>query len=175
MKAFLHISQNKNDLNEYLAEKFITLHHKNQTLGCTYMETILPSHQDEIENNTKVSITACQSEEVDQQLIRHILHCLSSCFSYEKIITHAIDTDVMILLIAYLSDILREKLNVLVYDKMVKSGVYHDIRTMILALDHPTCVALPFFMHFLAVTQCPAFILKENVRNGILDAKSFRL
>ena len=48
----------------------------------------------------------------------------------------------MILLIAYLSDILRENLNVLVYDKMVKSGVYHDIRTMILALDHPTCVAL---------------------------------
>ena len=69
----------------------------------------------------------------------------------------------MILLIAYLSDILRKNLNVLVYAKMVKFGVYHDIRTMILALDHPRCVALPFFMHFLAVTQCPAFILKENV------------
>ena len=69
----------------------------------------------------------------------------------------------MILLIAYLSDILRKNLNVLVYAKMVKFGVYHDIRTMILALDHPRCVALPFFMDFLAVTQCPAFILKENV------------
>ena len=29
---------------------------------------------------------------------------------------------------------------------MVKSGVYHDIRTMILALDHSTCVALPCFI-----------------------------
>ena len=61
----------------------------------------------------------------------------------------------VILLIAYLSDILQKNLNVLVYAKMVKSGIYDNIRTMILALDHPTCVALPFFMHFLAVTQCP--------------------
>ena len=48
----------------------------------------------------------------------------------------------------YVSDILWKNLNVLVYAKMVKSGVYHDIRTMILALDHPTCVALPFFYAF---------------------------
>ena len=73
----------------------------------------------------------------------------------------------MIMLIAYLSDILRKNLNVLVYAKMLKSDVYHDIRTMVLAVDHPICAALPFFMHFLAVTQCPAFILKENIRDGM--------
>ena len=39
--------------------------------------------------------------------------------------------------------------------------LYHDIRTTILALHHPTCVALPYFMHFLDVIQCTAFILKE--------------
>ena len=77
----------------------------------------------------------------------------------------------MILLIAYLSDILRKNVNVLVYAKMVKSGVYHDMRTMILALDHPRCAALPFFIDFLAVIQCPAFILKENVRDGISGYK----
>ena len=128
------------------------MRHENLILVCKYRETILSSHQDEIENNTEVSITACQSEEADQCLIRHTLHCLSSCFSYEKVVIHTIDKDVIILLIGYLSDILRKNLNVLVYAKMVKSGVYHDIRTMIVALDHPTCVALPFFMHFLTVT-----------------------
>ena len=125
------------------------MRHENLILVCKYRETILSSHQDEIENNTEVSITACQSEEADQCLIRHTLHCLSSCFSYEKVVIHTIDKDVIILLIGYLSDILRKNLNVLVYAKMVKSG---DIRTMIVALDHPTCVALPFFMHFLTVT-----------------------
>ena len=128
------------------------MRHENLILVCKYRETILSSHQDEIENNTEVSITACQSEEADQCLIRHTLHCLSSCFSYEKVVIHTIDKDVIILLIGYLSDILRKNLNVLVYAKMVKSGVYHDIRTMIVALDHPTCVALPFFMHFLTET-----------------------
>lgn len=41
------------------------------------------------------------------------------------------------------------------------------MRTMILALDHPKFVALPFFMHFLAATQCLALVLWENVRNGM--------
>ena len=77
----------------------------------------------------------------------------------------------MILLIVYLSDILQKNLNVLVYAKMVKSGVYHNIRTMILTLDHPTCIALPFFMHFLAVTPFPAFVLNENVRDRMSGCK----
>ena len=50
-------------------------------------------------------------------------------------------------------DILQNNLNVLAYAKIVKSDIYHDIRTMILALDHPTCVALSFLMNFLAATQ----------------------
>ena len=58
-EIFLHISQNKNDLNEYLAEKVIMMHHENQILVCTYRETILSSYQDEIENNTEVLITLC--------------------------------------------------------------------------------------------------------------------
>ena len=152
------------------------MHYENHILlVCTYWEIILFSHQDEIGNNTEVTITACQSKEPDQRLIRHTLHCSSSCFSHEKIVIHPIDRDVMILFIAYLSDIFQKNLNVLVYAKMVKSGVYHVyhvyIRTMILALDHSTFVALPFFMHFLAATQSLAFVLKKNVRNGMSGCK----
>ena len=69
------------------------------------------------------------------------MHYLFSCFSYEKIV----DTGVMILLIAYLSDILWKNLNVLVYANLLKYHIYHNIRTVILALDYPTCVG--FFMH----------------------------
>ena len=72
--------------------------------------------------------------------------------------------DVIILLIAYLSDILRKNLNVLVYAKMVKSGVYHDIRTMIVALDHPTCVALPFFYAFPGCDTVCSFYAKGKCK-----------
>ena len=51
-ESFLHISQDKNDQNEYLAEKFIMTNHENQIFICTHKETILSSHQDEIENSS---------------------------------------------------------------------------------------------------------------------------
>ena len=83
-ESFLHVSQNKNDFNEYFGEKFISMHHDKQILVCTYKETILTSHQEIVENNTKVKITERQSEEADQQLVHHTLHCLSPCFPFEK-------------------------------------------------------------------------------------------
>ena len=72
------------------------MHHENQILVCTYRETILSSHQEEVENNTEVTITACQFEEADQLLTGHTLHCLSSCFSFEKTFIDTTDTDLMI-------------------------------------------------------------------------------
>ena len=79
------------------------MHHKNQILVCKYQETIFSSHQ---ENNMEVKITAYQSKEADRQLIRNTLHYLFSCFLYYKVFIKTIDTDVMILLIAYLLDII---------------------------------------------------------------------
>ena len=49
------------------------MHHENQIFVCAQKETILSSHQDEIENNTAASIIACQSEEANQRIIQ-ILH-----------------------------------------------------------------------------------------------------
>ena len=54
---------------------------------------------------------------------------------------------------------IKNYLNESVAEKFImKSGVYHNIRTMILALDHSTLAPLPFFIHFLIPTQCAAFI-----------------
>ena len=53
----------------------------------------------------EVKITAYQSKEADRQLFRNTLHYLFSCFLYYKVFIKTVDTDVMILLIAYLSDI----------------------------------------------------------------------
>ena len=45
------------------------------------------------------------------------------------------------------------------------------MRSMIQALDHPTFVALEFFMHFLVETQCPAFILNKYVSDRMPGSK----
>ena len=163
-ESFLHVSQNKNDFNEYLAEKFISMHHDKQILVCTYKETILTSHQEIVENNTEVKITECQSEEADQRLVRHTLHCLSPCFSFEKIVINTIDTDVLILLIANLSSHLRKNLRVLVYAKMVRSGIHHNLRAMILELDHSICEALPFFYAFSGCDTVSSFFSKGKCK-----------
>ena len=107
------------------------MHHENQILSCTYKGTILSLHQEVIENNNEVTITASQSKEPNQQLICPTLHYHSCFFSFEKTVIDIIDTHVVILIKAYLSDILRKNLNVLIYAQMVKSCVYHDMRSMI--------------------------------------------
>ena len=94
------------NVNQYLRERFFIMYHKHQILVCTYQETISSSHQTQIEGNMKVTITVCQSKEADQQLIRNTLHFLSSCVLFYKVVIKTVDTGVMILLIAYLSDIL---------------------------------------------------------------------
>ena len=63
----------------------------------------------------EVTITAYQSKEADRQLIRNTLHYLSSCFLYYKVFIKTINTDVMILLKTYLSNIVYKNVNVLVY------------------------------------------------------------
>ena len=45
------------------------MHHENQISVDTYKETILPSHQEQTEKNTEVSITVRQSEGAHQRLI----------------------------------------------------------------------------------------------------------
>ena len=55
----LHINQNRCDVNEYLPKKLIMMHHENQILVCMYRETLLSLHQEEIENNTDITITSC--------------------------------------------------------------------------------------------------------------------
>ena len=57
----------------------------------------MSSYEEEIENDTEVKLTARQSDEADQRLIHHILHCLSSCFSCEKIVIHSTEADVFFL------------------------------------------------------------------------------
>ena len=65
----------------------------------TYTNKVLCSSAIETIDLQDVSITNCQSEEADQRLIRHTLHCISD--EYKNSVVRTVDTDVLILLISY--------------------------------------------------------------------------
>ena len=90
---FLKNIQNKNDLNEFLAKQFIQMHTGPKLITVSYKETAVCSPPSEpINISSFVSITRCQSEEADQRLVRHILHCLSYYERCERVVVCTIDT-----------------------------------------------------------------------------------
>ena len=93
---FLLNSQNKNDLNEFLAQKFIQLHNTPNILTVTYRDAVLVSPNAELLSLDiqGISINDCQSEEEDQRIMRHTLHCLSDCHQFKQV------TDVLMLIVS---------------------------------------------------------------------------
>ena len=77
-----------------------------------------------------------------------------------------------ILLIAYLSDMLSNNLNLLVYATMVKSGILSHYKNYGLGTRSFHMYSTPFFLRFLAATQHPAFILKETVGDVMYGYKT---
>ena len=131
----------------------------------TYKNTVLCFTSTETIGSYNISITHCQSEEADQRLIRHILHCILA--QYKKIVVHTVDAGVFILLIPYVSQFYDFCTDFNVYAHMVNWVCeYYDVISAIFDLDKETCNALPFFMHSLDVTLYQVFFQRENAGRG---------
>ena len=137
---FLKNSENKNDLNEFLAQRFIELHQGNKILIVSFKDTVLYKPSTHAINLPDTSISECQSEEADQRLIRHTLHCLADCQLYERVVIRTIDTDVLILLISYIS--LLELRSIDVYAELINTPTFYDICKIIQHLGAHICKAL---------------------------------
>ena len=98
-------SDNKHELKEYLAKKIIELHQRKQLLITTFKDTFLCSFDPEPLSQSDISITKCQSEEADQNLIRHTLHIIENYIHFKRIVVRTIDTDFLILLISYIGQL----------------------------------------------------------------------
>ena len=117
---FLRNSQNKNNLNEFLSKKIIGLHQSTKYIVATYKDTVLCSTSIETLNSHDISITRCQSQEADQQLIRHTLQCIPA--QYKKIVVRTCDTDVLTSLMSYVSQFYRLCTGVNIYVLFVNSA-----------------------------------------------------
>ena len=151
---FLKNNENKTDLNLYLARKLISFHSDEKLLIVPFNNTVIHSlDTDDDINDDCISMTNCQSEEADQRNVRHVLHCLRK--GYKRVVVRTVDTDVLILLISYVSqyvDTLDEQ-NPEIYanmDSRNHSDIY-NITEVTQTLGKYICMALPFFCAF---TDC---------------------
>ena len=116
-----------------------------------------------------ISITQSQLEEADQQLIRHSLHCRSA--QYKKIVVRRVDTDVLILLMSYVSQFYDFCTDVYIYAHMVNSACEYYVISAIFDLDKETHNALPFFMNSLDVTLYQVSFQRANAGHGMHGIK----
>ena len=129
----------------------------------TYKDTVLCSTSIETLDSHDISITHCQSEEADQRLIWHTLHCISA--QYKKIAVRTVYTDVLILLVSYVSQIYDICTDVNIYAHMVNSACeYYDVISAIFDLGKETCNILTFFNAFTRCKTVSSFFSKGNYR-----------
>ena len=110
-ETFLTNSQNKDQLNMYLAKEIIKLHKGPQTLVVTYKDSILYLPSSPSVYLSSSPIGKCQSEDADQRVVRHAKQCFTDHADYENIFIRSGDTDVIILLVAHLAPLIHEGTN----------------------------------------------------------------
>ena len=150
---FLANNDNKNDLHVYLAEKLLESPPPEKNLVVTYNGSTLTNiekiiHADEI--------LCCNIEEADQRIIQHLINCAVNGFKKLFVITG--DTDVLILLIAALPNILENFQCALVCQFGIGNNIRHyNINNLCSSLKSDVCKTLPFFHAFTGCDMTSSF------------------
>lgn len=130
---FLKNSENKEKLNKFLAQKFIKLHeHKSQIFVVTFEDTILSNRIDYMNDTT---INNCTAEEADPRL--------------KNIMVKTVDTDVLILAIAYCGKLISHSIDTFFVEFGSGSHTkYFNVVELFQFLGELRSTALPFFHSF---------------------------
>ena len=132
-------SKNKDDLNKYLAQKFLILHESDIILVITFNDSILLNavlHEPLISSRT--------SEEADQRIIHHAINLVDKGYQHIQILSA--DADVVIFPIAHSEIIFSKGVNVL--NVNCGSGKFYSVKSISVQLGADVCKALPFFHAF---------------------------
>ena len=149
---FLKNSENKKQLNLFLAEKLCELYKGEQILLVTKERSIQTT------NNFLFSesfISDCHPEEADQKLVRHMIHCTRA--GYKHILVKTVDIDVILLLLSYRHYAGNLETNVFASFGVGKSACFYDINSIAKKFGEETCRALPFFHTFTGCDNVSSF------------------
>ena len=139
---FLKSNNNKERLNHFLADKFSEIHHGVTKLTVTKGSDILTN--DETLSGPLISYNS--AEEADQKLVRHMLQCVKS--GIKNIVVRTIDTDVLILLLAYRHFAGNFDSKIYAWFTVGKNVSFYDVYKLAVHLGEKKCQALPFFYTF---------------------------
>ena len=146
-------------LNKYLAQKFLIFHESPVILVVTFNDSILSSTMLQ-----ESMISPCTSEEADQRIIHHVINLAN--IGYQCIQIRTVDTDVLILSIAY-SEIIFSK-GVSMFHLIVVRENFTIFIQSSLNLVQTFAKLYRFFTPLLAVIPYPAFIIMVSVNFLIL-------
>ena len=159
LNSFLCNADNKNDFGIYLASKVISIHrdvgNMNLQICVTQNDTIISVPTAVDDEIFQISSTA---EEADQKIVRHALHCIRS--GYSDIEVQSIDTDVLVLLLAYVAKTLElmddSVLNVY-FTLVTANPKWFNIISLIDHLGIDICKAFPYFHAFTGCDTVSSF------------------
>ena len=137
-------SDNKNDLHVYLAEKFVETSIFQKHLVITYNDSILTNIENIVAED---EISNCDIEEADQRIIRHLINCAKN--EFKKLFLSTGDTDVLILLMSVLPNILKNFQCELICQFGIGDNLrYYKVNDLCSSLINNVCIALSFFHAF---------------------------
>ena len=139
-ESFLKNSQNKENLNNFLALKLLEFYQGYNSLTITKGDTIETNDESLLADS---SINVCLGEEADQRLVRQVIQCVTK--GIKNVVIRTFNTDVLLLLIAYRYAESFDS-NIYTYVGAGKCKYSYDI---LLKLGEHVCPALHFFQYIL--------------------------
>ena len=157
---FLTNNVDKNDLDVYLAEKFLESSPQEKNLVVTYNDSILTNAENIINAD---EILCCNIEEADQRIIRHLINCAVN--GLEKLFDITRDTDVLTLLIAALPNILENFQCELVCQFGIGNNIrFYNINNLCSFLKSDVCKALQIFSCFYGMRYDIKFLQSQQTK-----------
>ena len=153
LHSFLGNSENKNDLGIFLASKLVSIHRDVGTphlqVCVTYNDIIISLPQ----MGPSVFEIKSTSEEADQKIVRHALHCITS---------HHTDIEIqsIILLLAYIVLQMDSSNNITVnvfFKLVTPTPKWYNVVSLINELGTDICKGFPFFYAFTGCDSVSSF------------------
>ena len=150
--SFLKNNNNKERLNLFLADKFSEHHHQADIKFTITKGTGILTNDATLSSDPLINYNT--AEEADQKLVRHVLQCLKT--GVKNIVVRTIDTDVIVLLLAYRYFAGNFDLNV--YAMLASKDIsFYNINELSVQFGEKKCQALPFFYCFTGCDSVSSF------------------
>ena len=98
ISKFLSNVRNKTNLNEYLANKFLTYHEGKQSISCVTFGDSIISNSEAVLSETEIN--QCSSAEADPRIVRHVINPGKK--GYTNVQVKAVDSDIVIIVLRML-------------------------------------------------------------------------